>query len=231
MNEGHIKFLSSPEWAQMLESDLLPWVLSVARLGDSVLEVGPGPGLTTDLLRRHAATVTAVEVDPDLAARLAERLAGTNVRVVHADAVDAGLPPGAFSSVTCFSMLHHMTSPQHQDRLFTEVCRVLQPGGAFLGVDSEDLDRIRQAHVGDTFNPVDPGTLTARLEAAGLGDVRIERGEYQFRFVASKAGSDPEAAYQALDLSAGPKGRATPVQGLRGSRRMGAHSSLTASHR
>ena len=36
MNEGHLKFLASPEWAQMLETDLLPWALGVADLGDDV---------------------------------------------------------------------------------------------------------------------------------------------------------------------------------------------------
>jgi len=36
----------------MLERDLLPWVASVTDLGDDVLEVGPGPGLTTELLSR-----------------------------------------------------------------------------------------------------------------------------------------------------------------------------------
>jgi SAM-dependent methyltransferase len=186
MNESHLQFLASPEWAKMLEEDLLPWIVSVGDLGDDVLEVGPGPGLTTDLLRRRAATVTAVEVDDDLAAALGARLAGTNVQVLHGDAADAGLASDAFSAVTAFSMLHHMPSTAQQHRLFAEVHRVLQPGGRFLGVDSLDLDRIRDAHAGDTFNPIDPDVLVAALEDVGLRDVRIERQEYQFRFVAAK---------------------------------------------
>ena len=91
MNEGHLQFLASPEWAQMLETDLLPWALGVADLGDDVLEVGPGPGLTTDLLRQRTSRLTAVEVDADLATALAARLKGTNVDVVHADASDSGM--------------------------------------------------------------------------------------------------------------------------------------------
>ena len=50
MNDAHLQFLASPEWAQMLETELLPWLLESADLGDDVLEVGPGPGLTTDQL-------------------------------------------------------------------------------------------------------------------------------------------------------------------------------------
>jgi SAM-dependent methyltransferase len=186
MNELHLRFLASPEWAAMLEADLLPWVLRVVDLGDDVLEVGPGPGLTTDLLRERAAKVTAVEVDDRLAAALAARLAGSNVDVVHADATTSGLPSNRFSAATCFSMLHHMPSSAIQDRLFAEVHRVLRPGGAFIGVDSVDSEGIRQGHVDDVFVPVDPATLPARLEAVGFADVCVDVDAYQIRFRATK---------------------------------------------
>jgi SAM-dependent methyltransferase len=189
MNEGHLQFLASPEWAKMLETDLLPWVVSVGDLGDDVLEIGPGPGLTTDLLRQRTKAVTAVEVDATLAEALAQRLAGTNVKVICGDAAVAGLPANRFSAVTCFSVLHHLPSSSHQDRLFAEICRLLQPGGIFVGVDSADLEPIRHAHVGDTFVPVDPDTLGERFEAAGLIETSVERGDYQIRFVARKAES------------------------------------------
>ena len=71
MNEEHLALCSSPEWARLVEEELLPWVLEDFDLGEDLLEVGAGPGLTTDVLRRHAARVTAVELDADLAARLA----------------------------------------------------------------------------------------------------------------------------------------------------------------
>src|SRR6516162_6341162 len=114
----------------MLETDLLPWLVGVADLGDDVLEVGPGQGLTTDLLRARADRVTAVEVDGALAAALAERLSGSNVEVIHGDGTDTGLASGRFSAATSFAMLHHMPTPELQDRLFAELYRVLRPGGA-----------------------------------------------------------------------------------------------------
>lgn len=58
MNEYHLEMLSSPKWAEMLERDLLPWIVSVGELGEDVLEIGPGPGLTTDLLRKRTARLT-----------------------------------------------------------------------------------------------------------------------------------------------------------------------------
>jgi len=188
MNDGHLQFLASPEWARMLETDVLPWLTSVADLGDDVLEVGPGPGLTTDLLRQRTARVTAVEVDADLAAALAARLSGTNVEVVHADATDSGLASDRFSAATCFSALHHMPSPDVQDRLFAEMHRVLRPGGAFVGVDAVDNELIRSGHVDDVFVPVDPATFGSRLEAVGFTNTGIEVGEYQIHFTATKPG-------------------------------------------
>jgi SAM-dependent methyltransferase len=189
MNELHLQFLASPEWARMLETDLLPWVLSVGDLGDDVLEVGPGPGLTTDLLRRQTSKLTVVEIDAELAASLATRLSGTNVDVIHGDATDTGFAPGRFSSATCFSMLHHIPHPETQDRLFAEVYRILRPRGIFAGVDSIDSEPIREFHAGDVFVPVDPMTLRSRLEAAGFTDVNIEPAGYQVRFSATKLGA------------------------------------------
>ena len=186
MNRTHIEFLSSPRWSEMLQTDLLPWVLSVGDLGDDVLEIGPGPGLTTDLLRDRVGRVTAVEVDPDLATQLAERLAGTNVEVIHVDASESGLEANRFSAATCFSVLHHVPTVERQDRLFAEVGRLLQPGGIFVGVDSRDLQSIRQAHADDIFNPVPPDVLPRRLEAAGLSDAYVDEDDYQIRFVAKK---------------------------------------------
>jgi protein-L-isoaspartate O-methyltransferase len=117
MNRQHLESLSSPAWAQMLETNLLPWLEAVTELGDDVLEIGPGPGLTTDLLRQRAARVTAVEIDPALATALADRLRDTNVEVVHGDASRTGLAGDRFSTATCFAMLHHVPSPELQDQV------------------------------------------------------------------------------------------------------------------
>ena len=187
MNAGHIQFLSSPDWARMLETDLLPWVEAAGDLGDDVLEIGPGPGLTTDLLRPKLRRLTAVEVDPVLADALANRLAGTNVEVICGDGTSTGLDADRFSAAMSFSVLHHIESPDDQDRLFAEIGRVLRPGGIYVGADALDIDVLRAGHEGDTFTPVDPETLPIRLQRAGLSMTTMDVGDYQFRFVATKA--------------------------------------------
>jgi SAM-dependent methyltransferase len=186
MNESHLKFLASPEWAATLETDLWPWIETVGDLGDDVLEIGPGPGLTTDLLRRRVPRLTAIEVDASLAAPLRQRLEGSNVEVICTDATRSGLDSERFSGAACFAMLHHMPSPDDQDRLFAEVNRVLRAGAIFVGTDSRDVDWIRAVHADDIFVPADPDTLADRLARAGFVDTVVEVEDYQFRFVTRK---------------------------------------------
>lgn len=186
MNQGHLTYLVSQAWRDELTERILPWVLADRDLGDRFLEIGPGPGLTTDVLRERVGHLTAVEIDDDLAAVLARRLEGTNVEVVHADATDLPLPDDHFSGAACLTMLHHVPSAELQDRLLAEACRVLRPGATFVGVDSVDSPVIRAGHADDIFVPVDPDTFGARLEAAGFGTVEIEVGDQRLRFAATK---------------------------------------------
>ena len=186
MNQIHLELLASPGWQAYVESDLLPWVLRQSDLGDDVLEIGPGPGLTTDVLRARVARLTAVEIDSDLAASLRQRLAGTNVEVIEADATSSGLPDGRFSAATCFTMLHHVPTVDLQDRLLAEVCRVLRPGALFVGSDATDSQGLRDLHVDDIFNPVDPATLGERLVTAGFVQPTVETDGDRVRFAALK---------------------------------------------
>lgn len=188
MNEGHLTYLASPAWRDEVTNKILPWVLEDRTLGDALLEIGPGPGITTDVLRDLVHHVTAVEIDAHLAAALTTRLAGTNVEVLHADATDLPLPDDHFSSAACLTMLHHVPSVALQDRVLREACRVLRPGGLLLGTDSLDVAMVRAGHVDDVFVPVDPETFPDRLRAAGFGDVDLARDETRIRFAATKPG-------------------------------------------
>jgi SAM-dependent methyltransferase len=186
VNEAHLEFCASPEWARLVEDDLLPWVLDGCELGDDLLEVGPGPGLTTDVLRRKAARVTAVELDLDLAGKLASRLAGSNVTVVAGDVTRLPFPAGRFSAAACLTMLHHIPSSALQDAALAELARVLRPGAVLAGSDGLDTVARRELHEDDVFVPVDPGTLEARLRAAGFAHARVDVIGDRLRFAATK---------------------------------------------
>ncbi len=169
----------------MVRDDLLPWALADVELGDRTLEIGPGYGATLRALVDRAAAVTAVEVDKPMAERL-DRLYGDQARVIHGDGTDTGLPDKAFSSVVCFTMLHHVPTDGLQDQLFAEAFRVLRPGGVFAGSDRLPSLLFRLIHIGDIYNPVRPDVLGNRLEAAGFADVRIDVAGVRLRWRATR---------------------------------------------
>ena len=186
MNYLHRRLCRSERWKQTVEKYALPWTLEDINLGDNVLEVGPGPGVTTDLIRARVARLTCVEIDRAMADALVQRTAGGNVTVVCEDATAMSLPSASFDSAVSFTMLHHVQSPALQDRLLREVARVLRRGGVFAGSDSVYSRFLSVLHIFDTMVLVDPRTFPSRLEAAGFVDVRVDTNPYAFRFRAIK---------------------------------------------
>lgn len=184
MNKHHEQ-CGSDGWRALIRDHILPWAIGDVDLGDDVLEVGPGYGATTDVLSESVKRLTAVEIDDDLAAMLEERYAAKdNVQILRGDATRLDLPDGHFSGAASFTMLHHVPTAELQDALFREVRRVLRPGAAFVASDSVASDDLEAHHEGDTYNPIDPSTLTARLEAAGFTDVEIQSNELGWAAVA-----------------------------------------------
>ena len=196
MNWLHHWLCHSAQWRKTI-LHRVPWVVSSADLGQKVLELGPGPGLTTDVLRQMAGHLTVIEVDLKLAASLDSRLRGSKVQVIAGDATAMPFADGQFSGVVCFTMLHHVPSPELQDRLFRQVWRVLEPGGVFVGSDSLQSWLMKVIHIRDTLVPVDPDTLGSRLEAAGFRVLEVEQNSKALRFYARRPA---EQARQNVDL-------------------------------
>ena len=49
MNSNHDRVCPSPEWAEYLQSEVLPQATDRVDLGQTMLEIGPGPGASTEL--------------------------------------------------------------------------------------------------------------------------------------------------------------------------------------
>jgi SAM-dependent methyltransferase len=184
MNAIHRKICQSDDWAESMRSKKLPWAVGDIALDGDVLELGPGYGITTRWLADHGGRLTAVEVDPDLAAGLRRQFDG-EVDIRQADATALPFPDSSFDTVVCFTMLHHVPSPAQQDLLFAEARRVLRPGGVFAGSDSWVSLRFRIIHIGDTMVPVPPETLPDRLIGAGFENAKVGTGERSIRFRAT----------------------------------------------
>lgn len=182
MNLLHRWICRSGYWKKTVTEQIVPWVLEEIDLGADLLEIGPGPGLTTDLLRNRCAHLTALEVDLKMAESLQRRLGNGRVSVVQGDGTSMPFPDSSFSGAVAFTMLHHVPSVALQDRLLREVSRVLKPGAVFAGTDSLASTKLRIVHIGDTYVPVDSNKFPERLRAAGFSDIEVERGDTRFRF-------------------------------------------------
>jgi SAM-dependent methyltransferase len=185
MNLLHRWLCRSDRWRATVR-ERIPWALRDTNLGAAVLEIGPGPGLTTDVLSLLVQQLTALEIDRRAASSLAARLEGSNVRVIHGDATNMPFRDSAFSSAVAFTMLHHVPSQELQDRVLREAFRVLKPGGFFVGSDSLTGWLMRIIHVGDTLVPVNPDTFAARLHQAGFEVLDVEKQAEAFRFRARR---------------------------------------------
>jgi SAM-dependent methyltransferase len=186
MNGAHNVVCSSGWWARRAELELIPFGLDGIDLGDEVLEIGPGFGATTRVLVRRTGTVNVLELDARYCRRLRAEF-GDSVSVTQGDATRLPYPDGRFSSVLCFTMLHHIPSLDLQDRAFSEIARVLRPGGTFAGTDSLGIGLVfKLIHVGDTLNLIDPDTLPVRLATAGMVGPQVKVGARSFRWRATK---------------------------------------------
>lgn len=185
MNRLHRWLCGSDRWRATVR-ERVPWVIGGTDLGPHVLELGPGPGLTTDLLRTSVSRLTALEIDPRLAASLQSRLKGCNAQVVEGDATKMPFGDSEFSGAVAFTMLHHVPSRELQNKVLGEVLRVLKPGGFFVGSDSLQNLWMKVIHVGDTLVPVDPETLGPRLQRVGFEVLEIRQNSQAFRFRARR---------------------------------------------
>ncbi len=188
MNRVHRWYCRSNHWRRRLEAEMLPWVFDGLAWDPAapVLELGPGPGLTTAWLRDRCADLKCLEIDDRLARQLQSRLGSNKLQVYIGDATRMPFGERRFTTVLSFTMLHHLASPSLQNDLFAETYRVLKPGGVFAGIDSRESFRLRLFHLGDTMMPIEPAQLPARLRAAKFEQVRVDLQDGRFRFQARR---------------------------------------------
>lgn len=177
MNEDHEKLCASPEWAEYLQVDVLSPLLADVDLGPQMIEVGPGPGASTQWLRHRVRRLVVAEADPTAATSLTERFAGTNVEVVPVDAAELPFGDGVFDAAGAFTMLHHVPTFEQQQRVLNELVRVLRPGGVLVGSDSLASEDLRLFHEGDTYNPIEPARLLALLQSLGCHRITVNVDE------------------------------------------------------
>ena len=127
----------------LIEPAIADRIVAAADLtsGDTVLEIGPGPGMLTERLAARARHVVAVEIDRAMVALLhAELGALTNLTIVRADILESD--PGALAGGGPYKVVanlpYYITSPVLRHLLEAEVAPTL----AVLMVQREVAERI-----------------------------------------------------------------------------------------
>jgi SAM-dependent methyltransferase len=153
------------------------YLLPYLRAGQSLLDIGSGPGtITVDLAQRVApGPVTAVEVtEAALAVTRAEfeRRGLTSARLVTGDVHDLPFPSGSFDVVHAHQVLQHVADPVTALREMVRVCR---PGGVVAVRDGD--------YSGFTWYPELPG---------------LDRWQELYQSAARANGGEPNAGRRLL---------------------------------
>ncbi len=97
----------------------------------TVADLGSGTGFYTDDVAREAASVVAVDVQPEMHVRYEERGLPGNVRTVTADVAALPLADDALDAAFSTMTYHEFSG----EAAMTELARVLKPGGRLLTID------------------------------------------------------------------------------------------------
>ena len=129
---------------------------------DTVIEIGPGRGALTDILKERARRVIAIEYDRALADLLRQRYAGSNVEIVQADVLETELAPLAGEDFSLIGNVpYYITTPI----LFHALRRPRARRSVYL-VQREVADRMAADADTDAY-----GALSVNLQALARAEM------------------------------------------------------------
>ncbi|MBI2078138.1 MAG: class I SAM-dependent methyltransferase [Euryarchaeota archaeon] len=152
--------------------------LAAPTAGETVLDVGCGTGAVSFALeaRMGEGRVHGIDASPEMIARASKKAKRRRSRAAFQVALAEAIPfpDGSFDLVTSSLMLHHL--PDDVKRAaFTEIRRVLKPGGRFLALDMdvEGHSRLFHAflHLRRPRGPAFYDKLAPMMSDAGLDQV------------------------------------------------------------
>jgi arsenite methyltransferase len=158
-----------------------------ARAGERILDVGCGPGFFVEELLDEVGAdgaVVGVDASPQMLAAAAHRCASRgNADFREGDATALPVEDASFDAALCVQVLEYVADPT---AALAQMHRALRPGGRVVvwdvdwgtvswhSEDPERMQRVLRAWDEHLTHPSLPRSLTARLRAAGFGQVRAE---------------------------------------------------------
>ena len=146
--------------------------LSAVGPGDSVVDIGCGPGVAARHAARLGATVTGVDPTPIMlrVARLLTR-PFAKVRYVEGSAETLPVPDGSASAVWAIATVHHWSD---LDAALREICRVLDSGARLVAIETRTQPDARGL-AGHGWTDAQAAVFAELCRAHGLLDVHVER--------------------------------------------------------
>jgi ubiquinone/menaquinone biosynthesis C-methylase UbiE len=132
--------------------------------GDTVVDLGCGPGTAARLAAHNGATAIGVDPAPTMlrVARWATR--SRRVRYELASAESLPLPDASATVVWAISTVHHWNDV---DAALGEISRVLQPGGRFVAIERR-VSRGAAGHASHGWTIDQADTFTTLCASVGL---------------------------------------------------------------
>jgi SAM-dependent methyltransferase len=151
-------------------------ILDAAKLARSrILDIGAGECVLTEALARAAGAAEVIAVDAvpkQLWAPAAHYRDASNLRFVIADATDLPYETASFDLAVAHLMLHHI---EPVGPVFSEVFRVLRPGGVFVAMEPAPIaGMLGHEVISKNEAPVAARVFVAQARKAGFVDVEVK---------------------------------------------------------
>ncbi len=174
--------------------NLLRWALRVLDAdGGAVLDVPCAAGRLVPVLLERADRVTAIDLSPAMVAvateSLAAEIAGGRVLVGQGDASALRFDDGAFVTVVCWRLLHHLTDRTSRLAILRELSRTSRRGVIVTFADSETwksrFQRLRNRN--RRCQKLTQAEFRAEAAEAGLETLGVRRLSSPFSLLAAAA--------------------------------------------
>ncbi|HLD29811.1 MAG TPA: methyltransferase domain-containing protein, partial [bacterium] len=109
----------------------------------SVLDIGCSIGVISSVLGKTFLKVTGTDTDAAALEYAREHFSSPRVEFLLLDALESGLPDGAYDVILCTQIYEHVPDPE---RLISEIERILKPGGVCFFSAMNSLTLIEEHH-------------------------------------------------------------------------------------